>query len=89
MGPACQIQTWLRSLGFVEPLHLIKVLRTKPDFKSYGKGQSGIYELLKDKTSTAIDAAKKVRKNALESGQADPHTHVDELVEALQALARK
>ena len=20
MGPACQIQTWLRSLGFVEPL---------------------------------------------------------------------
>lgn len=69
--------------------NLIKVLRTKPDFKTYGKGQSGIHGLLKDKTATAIDAAKKARKNALESGQADPHTHVDELVEALQALARK
>lgn len=68
---------------------LIKVLRTKPDFKTYGKGQRGIYGLLKNKTVTAIEAAKKARTTAAASGQTDPHTHVDALVEALQALARK
>ena len=69
--------------------NLIKVLRTKPDFKTYGKGQSGIYGLLKNKTTTAIEAAKKARATAATSGQTDPHTHVDALVEALQVLANK
>ena len=69
--------------------NLIKVLRTKPDFKTYGKGQSGIYGLMKNKTTTAIEAAKKARATAATSGQTDPHTHVDALVEALQVLANK
>lgn len=69
--------------------NLIKVLRTKPDFKTYGKGQSGIYGLLKNKITTAIEAAKNARAAAATSGQTDPHTQVDTLVEALQALAEK
>ena len=69
--------------------NLIKVLRTKPDFEAYGKGQSGIYGLLKNKTSTAIEAARKSRATAAASGQTDPHTHVDALIEALQELATK
>ena len=69
--------------------NLIKVLRTKPDFETYGKGQSGIYELLKNKTPTAIEAARKSRATAAASGQTDPHTHVDALIEALQELATK
>lgn len=67
---------------------VIAVLRKKPDFKTYGKGQHGIYALLKDKTSTAIAASKSIRKSAKTNGQKDSVTHFDELVEALQALAK-
>jgi hypothetical protein len=69
--------------------NLVKVLRTKPGFKTYGKGQSGIYWLLKDQTGVAIAAAKKARATAAESGHTDPHTYIDELIECLQALASK
>ena len=65
---------------------LIVHLRTKPCFENYGKGQQGIYALLKDKTSTAIAAAKQVRQRAEATGQKNPLTHVDTLVEALLAL---
>ena len=68
---------------------LIAVLRTKPGLKKYGKGQQGIYELLKDKTSTAIKGAMLVRKSATKTGQDDPSTQIDILVNALQILAIK
>ena len=63
-------------------------LRTKPGFKTYSKGQQEIYALLKDKTQTAIAAAKRVRQSAEATGQKTPLTHVDTLVEALLALTR-
>lgn len=68
---------------------LIKLLRTKPNFQTYEKGRSGIYELLKDKTPEAIAAAKRVRTAAGASGQTNPHTYMDVLVEALQQLAAR
>jgi hypothetical protein len=68
---------------------LITKLRTKQGLKEYGKGQHGIYSLLKDKTSTAIKGAKRVRENATKTGQDNPSTQVDVLVDALQLLAKK
>lgn len=68
---------------------LISVLKTKPDFKKYGKGQHGVYKLLKDQTATAITGAKRARKNLEKTGQANPSTQVDILVEALQLLGKK
>jgi len=65
---------------------LIVQLRTKPGFRDYGKGQQGVYALLKDKTSAAIAAAKQVRQSAEATGQKNPLTHIDTLVEALLAL---
>lgn len=65
---------------------LIVELRKKPGFENYGKGQQGIYALLKDKTSVAIAAAKQGRQGAEETGQQSPLTHVDQLVEALRGL---
>jgi hypothetical protein len=67
---------------------LIAELRTKPGFKSYGKGQKGIYALLKDKLPTAMQSAARGLKNAEETGEENPTTRVHELVEALQALVR-
>jgi len=67
---------------------VIAELRKKPGFKAYGKGQRGIYALLKDKTQTAMDAARTIRSNARGNGQKDSLTHVDELIQALQDLAR-
>lgn len=67
--------------------NLVVQLRKKPGFKTYNKGQQGVYALLKgDKTVTAIAAAQKVRQDAEATGQRNPLTHVDTLVEALLAL---
>lgn len=68
---------------------LITVLRTKPGLKKYGKGQHGIYGLLKNKTSTAMKGAKRARKSAIKTGQDNPSTQLDILVEALQFLAKR
>ena len=65
---------------------VIVQLRTKPGFRHYDKGQQGVYALLKDKTATAIEAAKQVRQRAQATGQKNPLTHIDTLVEALMAL---
>ncbi len=67
---------------------VIIALRKMPGFKSYDKGQRGIYRLLKDKTQTAMDAAGRIRNNALANGQKDSLTYVDALVQTLQVLAR-
>ena len=65
---------------------VIVQLRTKPGFRHYDKGQQGVYALLKDKTPTAIAAAKQVRQRAQATGQKNPLTHIDTLVEALMTL---
>lgn len=67
--------------------NLVVQLRKKPGFKDYNKGQQGVYALLKgQKTTTAIAAARQVRQGAEATGQKNPLTHVDTLVEALLAL---
>lgn len=68
---------------------LISQLRTKPNFKNYGKGQKGIYELLKDKLPTAMGAAAYGLANAERTGEENPSTRVHELVEALQRLSER
>lgn len=67
---------------------LIAELRTKPGFKNYGKGQKGIYALLKDKLPTAMQGAARGLKNTARTGEENPTTRMHELVEALRALVR-
>jgi hypothetical protein len=70
--------------------NLVVQLRKKLGFKTYNKGQQGVYALLKgEKTDTAIAAAKQVRKSAEKTGQTSPLTHIDTLVEALLALKQR
>ncbi|MDP2417121.1 MAG: RloB family protein, partial [Hydrogenophaga sp.] len=66
---------------------LIAELRTKRGFKQYGKGQKGIYALLKDKLPTAMQGAARGLKNAAKTGEDNPTTRMHELVAALQALS--
>lgn len=66
--------------------HLISELRTKPGLKNYGKGQKGIYALLKDKLPTAIAGASRGLSSAEQTGEENPTTRVHVLVEALRAL---
>jgi hypothetical protein len=65
---------------------LIAELRTKPGFENYGKGQKGIYALLKDKLPTAMKGALRGMKAAEETGEENPSTRVHELVIGLQNL---
>jgi hypothetical protein len=67
---------------------VVSVLKTKPGFAKYSKGQNGIYGLLKNNTSKAITHAKRGRRNAEKTGQISPLTNVDVLVAALQALVK-
>lgn len=67
---------------------LIAELRAKPGFKNYGKGQKGIYALLKEKLPTAMQGAACGLKNAEKTGEENPTTRMSELVEALRALVR-
>lgn len=67
---------------------LIAELRSKPGFKQYGKGQKGTYALLKEKLPNAMQHAARGLKSAAKTGEENPTTHMHELVQALQALAR-
>jgi RloB-like protein len=67
---------------------VVSVLKTKPGFAKYSKGQNGIYGLVKNSTSKAITHAKRGRRNAEKTGQISPLTNVDVLVAALQALVK-
>jgi hypothetical protein len=67
---------------------LIAELRTMPGFKQYGKGQTGIYTLLKEKLPTAIQHAARGLNNATQTGEENPTTRMHELVQALRVLAR-
>jgi RloB-like protein len=65
---------------------VVSLLKTKPGFTKYSKGQNGIYSLVKNSTSKAITYAKRGRKNAGKTGQISPLTNVDVLVTELRAL---
>ena len=68
---------------------LITVLRARPGFTKYGKGQQGTYTLLQDKLVTAIEGARRVRIAAHETGSINPLTNFDELIDAIQSLVAK
>lgn len=64
-------------------------LKIKAGFGDYGKGKSGIYALLEGKTDDAILHAKKLRDEAARTGQINPSTNIDVLVEVLRKLLPK
>lgn len=66
---------------------VVATLRSKPGFKTYGKGTRGTYTALKDKVASAIESANQLRRRSVETGQINPATNVDVLVLALQSLA--
>ncbi len=68
---------------------VVSVLKTKPGFAKYGKGQKGVYAQLKDKLPDALTHAKRLRRHASATGSINPATDVDDLVTAIQALATK
>lgn len=67
---------------------VVAELKTKPGFSKYGKGQEQTYSMLKAKTAKAITHSQRVRKHAEKTGQTNPLTYVDVLVDALQALVK-
>ncbi len=67
---------------------VVSALKTKPGFAKYGKGQKGIYALLKDKLDDAITHAAQLRRHGAATGSVNPATDLDQLVLAIQALAR-
>lgn len=69
--------------------NLISILRKKPGFSKYGKCTQGVYNLVKDKTSIAITAAKKGLINAEKTGAQNPSTRIHELIDALQNLSKQ
>ncbi len=66
---------------------VITMLRKKPGFNKYGKGNEGIYTQLKAKIDSALDHAKQLRKQHTITLSINPATDVDRLVLVLQELA--
>lgn len=66
---------------------VVAALKTKPGFNKYGKGQSGVYSVLKDSLDIAIDAALRLRAQSELTGSVNPLTEVDILVSALREVA--
>lgn len=68
---------------------VVSVLKTKPGFAKYSKGQKGVYRQLKAKMTDALTHAERLRMQGVATGSIDPATNVDVLVKAIQALAAK
>ncbi len=68
---------------------VVSALKTTPGFTKYGKGQKGVYGLLKDKLADALIHAVRLRQHGAATNSINPATNVDELVKAIQALATK
>ena len=66
---------------------VIKELRKQLGFSDYGKGQKGIYSLLRGKTAIAIKHAKRAEKETKQTADDNPSTRVHYLVAELQKLA--
>ena len=67
---------------------VVAALKTKPDFGKYGKGQKGIYALVKDKLDDALKYADRLRKHGVATGSVNPATEIDQLILTLQALPK-
>jgi len=67
---------------------VVAALKTKPDFDKYGKGQKGIYQMVKDKLVDALRYADQLRKHGVATGSVNPATNIDQLILALQALPK-
>ncbi len=67
---------------------VVSALKAKPGFANYGKGQKGIYALLKDKMGDAITHADQLRRHGTATGSVNPTTDMDQLVLAIQALVK-
>jgi RloB-like protein len=65
---------------------VVTMLKAKPCFEKYGKGQKGIYVALKDKLDDALNHAEQLRKHGKASGSVNPATDIDKLVLAIKAL---
>lgn len=65
---------------------VIRELRKQPGFKQYSKGRKDIYGIVKNKTDTAINHAKRVEKDAINTGEDNPSTRIHCLVTQLQEL---
>ena len=66
---------------------VVSALKAKPGFAKYGKGQKGIYALLKDQMGDAITHAAQLRRHGVATGSVNPATDMDQLVLAIQALS--
>lgn len=64
----------------------VAMLKNKPGFAKYGKGQKGIYAQLKDKLDKAFRHAGQLRKHGAKTGSINPATDIDKLVLAIRAL---
>lgn len=67
---------------------VVSALKAKPGFAKYGKGQRGVYALLKDKLGDAITYAAQLRRHGVTTGSVNPATEIDQLVLTIQALAK-
>ena len=67
---------------------VVAVLKTKPGFGKYGKGQKGICGLLKDKLDDALKNAEKLRRHCAATESVNPATDIDKLVLELLKLRR-
>ena len=68
---------------------VVSALKTKPGFAKYGKGQKGVYGLLKAQLADAFTHAERLRQHGAATASINPATDVDELVQAMLALQTK
>lgn len=68
---------------------VVSALKTKPGFAKYGKGQKGVYGLLKAQLADAFTHAERLRQHGAATASINPATDVDELVHAMLALQTK
>lgn len=61
-------------------------MKKKPGFAKYGKGQKGVYGLLKTKLADALTHTERLRKHVAKTGSINPATDMDVLIRAIQAL---
>jgi hypothetical protein len=61
-------------------------LKTKQGFDKYGKGQKGIYAMLKDRLPDALIYAEQLRRHGAATGSINPATEIDKLVADLSKL---
>lgn len=68
---------------------VVAVLKTKPGFAKYTKGDKGVYTLLKDKLDMALGHAARLRQHNKEIRSINPATDVDRLIQEIRALEKK